>query len=524
MKRNYLIRYFSLLLLLSLFITTAPAGCVTPAGTTPLPAPSAQPVLPSSTIIRLKTAIIEGPSGTIENNTVTFKWAGMLSSVDPSTIKYASFLEGYDKDYTPFLDATFRTFSDLKSGNYTFYVKAQDAASGNIEPEPASRTFTIAQRAPVVPGPVVIPGGSGGLMLVNSDINRIVVAGDGATLYALDSYGARLYRSDSAGTGWTDISGKVSGGSPWMDIAVAPDEPRMIAVATDGGREVYISADAGVTFSSTGLSTVIGAGRAARCISISPDYGSPKREIASGIWSGSATGGIMVNILSSFPSGWFDTGASGVDIAAIKYSNSFAADGTLLAIASSASKTFLYMGIRDLGANTTAWNTSAGYPVELGQPGTGSAGTPLKYADLALPSDYNGSSAHSRHVIASWSKTHASQDVYHVWDAQAYRMNAPEPVAAVAYYGSSKNGKLLLGATKCKDSSGGCYQVQTYFAVNPLAATPSAPAWQPSQKAPTGSYAAHVAWSTDGNTAFAGTSGTESAVSHSRNNGSTWNQ
>jgi hypothetical protein len=298
----------------------------------------------------------------------------------------------------------------------------------------------------------------------------------------------------------------------------------MIAVATDGGREIYISADAGLTFNSTGLSSAIGSGRAARCIAISADYGAPKREIAAGIWNGSAGGRIMVNILSSFPSGWFDTGVSGVDIAAIRYSASFPADGTLLAIASSITGTYLYMGVRDLGANTTVWNSAAGYPVELGQPGTGSAGTPLNYADIALPSDFNGSTAYTRHIIASWSKSHASQDVYHVFDAQAYRMNAPEPISTVAYYGSSRSGKLLLGASKCKNTGGGCYMVQTYFSNSPLASTPSAPAWQPSQKAPTGSRDARVAWSANGSIAFAGTSGTEAAVSHSNNNGYTWNQ
>jgi len=513
----------SLLLLPLLIFTSAAAGCEQPVSTPPLPPPAAQPILPSTNVIRLKTVITDGPSGTVDYDTLTFRWGSSLSSVDPSTIKYASFLQGYDKDYTPFLPDTARTFSKLASKSYTFYVKGQDAA-GNIEPEAASRSFTITDIPPELPGPVTAPGGVGGLILIGGDVNRIVVAGDGITLYALNSLSGRLYRSDSAGTGWIDISSKVSGGLPWVDIAVAPDEPRMIAVATDGGREVYISADAGLTFNSTGLSAAIGAGRAARCLSISADYGSPKREIAAGIWSGSAGGKVMVNILSSFPSGWFDTGVSGVDIAAIKYSYSFPADGTLLAIASSISKTYLYMGVRDLGASSTAWNTSAGYPVELGQPGSGSAGTPLNYADISLPSDFNGSSAHSRHIVASWSKSHASQDVYHIYDAQAYRMNAPEPVSTVAYHGSSRSGKLLLGAVKCKNSGSGCYMVQTYFASSPLAGTPSSPAWQPSQKAPTGSRDVRVAWSADGNTAFAGTSGTEAALSHSKNNGYTWNQ
>ncbi|MCX6005068.1 MAG: hypothetical protein NT082_05285, partial [Chloroflexi bacterium] len=111
-----------------------------------------------------------------------------------------------------------------------------------------------------------------------------------------------------------------------------------------------------------------------------------------------------------------------------------------------------------------------------------------------------------------------------VVDYQAYRMQSPEPIATIACYGTTVGGKLIAGAVKCKASGGGCYMVQTYFTANPMSLCPACPMWQPSQKPPTGSGNARVAWSADGNMAYAGTSGIESAVSHSRNNGYTWNQ
>jgi hypothetical protein len=153
--------------------------------------------------------------------------------------------------------------------------------------------------------------------------------------------------------------------------------------------------------------------------------------------------------------------------------------------------------------------------VEIGQ-----AGTPLNHAALALPSNYSGSSPLSRRAFASWNKNNPGRDVYQVSDYQVYRMNAPEPVASIAYRGSVSNGKLIAGAARCQ-GGGGCYQVQTYYSANP---TSMYPGWQPSQKAPTGSRDAMVAWSPEGTTAYAGTSGTESAFSHSLNNGATWNQ
>lgn len=510
-----------LILLLILLAAIVPGCTATPRTEPNLPPAPAQPILPSNSVVRLQTAIISGPSGTISYDNVTFTWGSALSSVDPFTITYSTFLQGYDRDYTPFLPDTTRTFTGLASRDYIFYVKAQDK-NGNIEPVPVSRSFTIVGVPPPIVVPLPAPVGTGGIMLIGSDINRIAIGSDGITMYALDSINSRLYRSDSSGIGWLDISSKVSGGAPWVDMAIAPDDPRMVAVATDSGRGVYISGDAGATFNSTGLSSVIGAGRAVRCLTISTDYGN-KREMAAGIWSGMAGGGVLINILSNFPSGWFDAGVGGVDVFAIKYSPSFAADGNLLAVVSNAAHTYLYTATRDLNSRTTTWNSSAGYPVELCQPGAGTPGTPLNYADISLPSDYNAASAYSRHIFASWSKNHTSQDVYHIADYQVYRVNAPEPISSIAYYGTGRSGKLLAGAAKCQ-GGGGCYTVQTYFSANAITAGPGSTIWQPSQKPPTGSRDARVSWSPNGNIAYAGTSGTESAVSHSRDNGRTWNQ
>ena len=468
--------------------------------------------------------ITEGPSGTINYNTITFKWAGAYDSNSPLKLTFSSYLDGYDRDYSPFTPETSRTYKNLAEGNYTFYVKAQDE-NGNIERTPASQSYTIAAVPPGQAAPVIVPGGTGGVLLIGSDVSRIVVGSDGATLYALDSLNSRLYRSDTAGMDWTDITGKVGGGPLWVDIAVAPDDPGLVAVATDNGREVRISDDYGATFSTLGFSSVIGAGQAARSISISPDYGAPGRDIAVGTWSGMANGRVYINILTRFPSGWFDASSSApgwlnADIFAIKFSPSYAADGTLLCVASSPAKTYLFAGLRDLGSVNTVWNSLTGYPVELCKPGSGTSGTPLNYADITLPADYNGSNPYSRHVFVSWSKNHPSQGVYHVVDFQPYSMNAPEPISTIAYYGTIGRGKLLAGAARCI-SGGGCYQVQTYFTANP---TSNYPTWQPSQKPPTGQRDARVGWSTDGKMAYAGTSGTESALSHSRSNGYTWNQ
>ena len=510
----------SLVGLALLIILSIPAGCTAPITNeqSNLPPPAAPPVLPSKGIIRLKTAIIDGPEGKINYDNVTFTWGTLLSSVDPFKLTYSSFLEGYDKDYTPFLPDTSRTFSKLPNKDYVFYVKAQDA-DGNIEPVPASRAFTVAASPPGLINPQPVPGGGGGYLLIGIPIDRLVVGSDGLTLYALNSFYARLYRSDDGGEGWNDISGKVGGGAPWVGLAVAPDDPTFVAVAANGGREVYVSSDNGVTFNASGLSSVIGGGQAATSLAISPAYGASRRDIAVGTWNGAAGGKVYMDVLSGFPSGWMDTGLSGADIFALKYSPSFDSDGTLLAVGAGFSHTDLYMATRDLGSTVINWNAVPSYPAEIGIPGTGTPGTPLNYADITFPADYNGGNSFSRNVFVSWSKTHPGQDVYRMIDTQAYRMNMPEAIASIAFYGRLSSGKMLAGAAKC--SGGGCFQVQTYFSGNPGS---NSPGWQPSQKPPTGSSNARVAWSPNGTIAYAATSGSGSAVSHSLNDGYTWNQ
>ncbi len=502
------------------------AGCYPQSAHTPdLPAPSSPPVLPTVQSPHFYTVILEGPVGTINYNTVTFKWGSGLSSADSSDFMYSTFLEGWDKDFTPFLPDRSRSFSNLPNGSYKFYVKTQDLY-GNIDPAIPSQAFVISGVVPPQAQSLpAVPGGGGGLLLIGADVSRIAVANDGLTVYALDSTSSRLYRSTSAGADWRDISSALSAIAPWIDLAVAPDDPSFIAVVTAGGGQVHISADSGTTFQSTDITSHLGPGQAVRCIAISPGYGSPRRELAAGTWSGAAGGTVLIDILTAFSGGWFDAGGSaagwtppgggGVDVAAIRYSPSYGADGALLLVCSSTAKTYLYAGQRDTGSNSITWNAWTGYPVEIGQ-----AGEPLNHADIALPSDYDGSNAHSRRTFASWNKNNPGRDVYQISDYQVYRMNAPEAIASIDYHGRISGGKLLAGAAKCQ-AGGGCYQVQTYFTANP---TSIYPVWQPSQKAPTGSRNAIVRWSANGTTAYAGTSGTESAFSHSLNNGATWNQ
>ncbi|MBM3119312.1 MAG: hypothetical protein FJ006_07165 [Chloroflexi bacterium] len=527
---------FALLLALSALLET---GCA-PLPMAPLKPPSPlPPELPPSDTTSPDTAITSAPDETISYNKITFEWTGNDDKTPTADLTYSYYLEGYDADYSPFTTDISKTYTDLPDGSYIFYVKSRDEA-GNIDLTPPSIKFTIAT-APEEEKPEVVPPVVSTLLIVpNSDVSRIAVAYNN-TIYALDSPNAKLYKSEHGGIGWIDISRGLGAAGPWTELAIAPDDPKFVAVVTNAGTEVYLSTDGGTSFTATGLAAKLGGSERVKCLAISPDYG--RRDIAVGTSRGNGNGKVWVNVANGFTSGWQDmstgtTGWSNADVFAIEYSPGFAADGTLLAIAATApptDDTYLYMGIRDLGGNTTTWNNSPGYPVEICQSGQDTPGTPLTYADLALPADYSGTIPAHRHVYACWSDNppgvvsagNPNDDVYRLDDTVCYRLLVRNDViCSLAHYGMYGRGKLLAGAATAK-TTGLFRGPQVYCTFNPQSMYPT---WQSSQKPPTGPGQARVAWSPDGGVAYCGTSSTgggshdQSAFSVSTNDGLTWNQ
>lgn len=491
-----------------------------------------------------QTVITTAPAETTTSDNVTFQWAGSDDRTPSNKLTYSYYLEGYDRDYSSFTSDTVKTYSNLPDGTYTFFIKSHDE-DDNVSPT-ASVRFTVVNPKPEKKTQTVTPTESpivSTLLIVpDSDVSQIAVGYDD-TIYAIDSPHAKLYKSDHGGYGWTDISRGLGSGGPWTQLAIAPDNPRIVAVVANAGTEVFISTDGGSNFAATGLSSKLGGSERIECISISVDYG--RREIAVGTSRGNGNGKVWVNIMDGFAGGWQDmsTGATGwtdADMFAIEYSPGFAADATLLAIAATGpppgtDHTYLYMGTRDLGGNNTTWNNSLGYPVQISQSGQDTPGTPLTYADIALPSDYVGTSPASRHVYACWSDNppgltsagNPNDDVYRIDDTVCYRLGIhTDTICSLAHYGLFSRGRLLAGAVAASTVS--LFRgPQVYFTSNPNSQYPT---WQSSQKPPTGPAQAQVAWSADGRVAYCGTSAVaggsndQSAFSISINNGFTWNQ
>jgi len=530
-------RFFILgMALLSLVVS----GCVAQPARDAVPPDSVQSEASDTTAPQVAITMV--PPETVTSDNVTLSWTGTDDRTPADRLTYSYFLEGYDNDYSSFTPDTSRTYTGLRDGVYTFFVKAHDQADNASIP--VSTKFTVAipkvQNKPAIEIPIINPIASTLLIVPNSDVSHIAVAFDN-TVYAVDSPHARLYKSEHGGYGWSDISRGLGASGPWTDLAIAPDDPRTVVVVTNGGTEVYLSIDGGSSFGSTGLSARLGATERVECIAISPGYGG--RDIAVGTSRGNGNGKIWVNTMEGFPSGWQDmsTNAPGwtdADIFAIAFSPAYDSDSTILALAATGpgtDNTYLYMGTRDLGSNTTVWNNSSGYPVQISQSGQDTPGTPLTYADIALPADYNAASPGNRHVYACWtdnppglsSAGNPNDDVYRIDDTVCYRLYVRnDVVCSLAHYGRFSHGKLLAGAVSASTVS--LFRgPQVYYAADPNS---QYPAWQSSQKPPTGPGQARVAWSADGRVAYCGTSAPgggsndQSAFSISTNNGFTWNQ
>jgi len=252
---NRFITLFSLCLVLLIW---AGAGCV-PQPPTPTPPPTPPPPeLPPPDTTRPETIITSTPGETIDYNEVTFEWTGSDDTTPTTDLTYSCYLEGHDTDYSPFTLDTARTYYNLPDGSYVCYVKSQDEA-GNIDLTPATSEFTIATAVAEEPE-VEVPAGSQLLILVGSQVNRIAVGCDSKTIYALDSSNAQLYKSDHSGYGWNIMSAGIAGAATWDELAVAPDDPDIIAVVTNARTEVYLSIDGGTNFHVTGLGGKLGAG------------------------------------------------------------------------------------------------------------------------------------------------------------------------------------------------------------------------------------------------------------------------
>lgn len=417
-------------------------------------------------------------------------------------------------------------------------------------------------------------------ILHGSEVNRIAVGNDGATIIAAVTVGAGdidLYVTDTTGIIWSDskdrlLDSAMGGDRAVWDAAIAPDDPNLWAVVTSTAAdnrpvELWVTENAGAKWECTQLASATG-NAVIGAIDISPDYGG-KRDIAVGIRDGTAAGAFRIYVLkSAVVSSWNlqtvtpTTAGVNADILALKFSPSYVSDAALAVVYATATPgdTYYDVGLRDLAANDMLSWVFDSVLVSNTFVANSPDATDIVSADLELPSDFSSQSF-------NWRRAYVSTDdggdgiesvgIFRIDDSIVYTLmdlggNTIKRIGSITYFGNCASGKLLAGEVWGYGCSA---RVPTWF--TDLPTTCPIPCWFPSMKSATGAAGqatcvtttpgggnAQVAWSADGSLAYCATGASprgsgavwyggllnapipddESAFSLSRTNSETWNQ
>ena len=226
------------------------------------------------------------------------------------------------------------------------------------------------------------PGTSGNVVVHPSDVSEIAIGN--SLSYALDVHHSKIYRSMSGGLRWEDITPYLSTAGatlPATKIAVAPGDASIVVAATDGGTNLYLSVDGGITWGNLHVGAMPGT---VQSLAISGSYGdyNEKRDILIGTASfgdAATTGQMFLVQLGRTVPAWKNLnitihGSSGGEISAVAFSPNYTSDQTVLAIASTSSdvpgyenRTFLCMAYLDISSGAADWSyySPYSYPLEI---------------------------------------------------------------------------------------------------------------------------------------------------------------
>ena len=365
---------------------------------------------------------------------------------------------------------------------------------------------------------------------------------------------AKVAKSTNGGHTWTNTTtdlGAVGGGDPIVAIAVSPDfandntvfcatQDIAAASAANNGK-VYRSVNGGATFTQLGQPT-LAVSEQIRYLDVSPGYdgvGVIAIAVANEAKGVVTTATMQVQL-------W---GAGGVlnwtafggtltgDCQAVKFSPNYPIDSTLLAVTSGLNGgTILHTRV---GSN--AWDGTIGGPVTIETAANGAdewglaATNGIRYADIACPSDYNGTISTTRRAYVSLATDNVTalaagfMDTYRVTNVTtpATNMTLPAGVqfANIEYSGDFSSGTLL----GVPHATAAAVNAEVYRTTNPTSAVVN---WYASSNRPAGISAAAGAtgwiamspnYATD-TTVIIGTDGDESAFGITKNGAVSFNE
>ena len=348
------------------------------------------------------------------------------------------------------------------------------------------------------------------VLAADSNVRHLTMANDG-TLYAYANPSATsytLFKSVDSGFSWSH-TGDVR--DPIVDIVIASDDANIIYYATPS--TVHKSSNAGASF----IQLPVGPGGAGvDNITISGiDVGrlDGNSIVAAGTidHDSSQFGGVYTLDETEVMAGWVDTGLGSYDVSDLVFSPNFAADFQLVAVVTDEQDTFVTSRI-----DSGAWNQAIS--------GATIQGLVSEAAVIAFPEDYDAVDGDYILFVAIDTGS-GNGDVYKVHGARApdasmaidlnvgadYNLNSMD-VAGLAVSGDTTAVSLLAGMAG---------SAQVYIS------TDGGISWAKSTKAPTGQSNTHLLMAPDfkdSGTAYAATTGTESALSFTGDGGVIWNQ
>jgi photosystem II stability/assembly factor-like uncharacterized protein len=363
-------------------------------------------------------------------------------------------------------------------------------------------------------------GGEAGKWVLadGSNVRHLALAGDG-TLYAgVQGLTYTLYRSTDGGLSWAAI-GNVR--DTIIGIAVSPRDAKKVYYATTSA--VYRSVNSGKTFAALPANPG-GAGTGHREIT-SLDVSSLNDGIiavATRDTDSAEYGGVYILDEGNIVPLWVNTGIGNYDVYAVAFSPNYTSDRQLIAVTTNETDTLIASKTGDAGwsaatgrAKLSRDNTKPLTPVPL-------AGS----ATIAFPGNYNADPASGSSIFFAAIETGTGEgDVYRINDAETQAQATATDLNAGEKYGFKNIDFSGLTAAGNYPATvliaGEANSSRTYTS------TDGGLNWTRSLKEPSGD--AVTCLLIDSNFAatgriYAATSGTNSALSISRDRGATWNQ
>ena len=187
-----------------------------------------------------ETTLLSGPPSPTGETAAAFSFSGSDDVTSPDDLRFAWRLD--NQPLGEFANARLVTLTDLADGAHRFEVVARDRA-GNIDPTPASKTFTVSQSRIALVEPeagATVPAGlrlvrgtvaTGGLE-ISVTINGVAAAVHGSSFAALVPLTAATTRLQVVATTATGVA--ASQDAP-ITVTTAPDSPVLLVGSPQSG-------------------------------------------------------------------------------------------------------------------------------------------------------------------------------------------------------------------------------------------------------------------------------------------------